>query len=716
MAQPPEADTDGGLANITPTPQIGDPVLLDKIDRLFACNVGEYIDLPQLVVLGDQSSGKSSVLEGLTRLPFPVTAASVDAINVSILPDPNSSAEYKERMKSWKISNIKELDGPAFATIMRDVHSVMGLSTNSAHASGLTKTFSNDVLRLEIYGPNEAHLSIIDVPGIFRATTAGVTTTADKELVRHMVETYMRNPRTVMLTVVPANVDPATQEILEMAKDVDPDCHRTIGVFTKPDLVDKGAEQKVVDMIEGRGPGTKLDWSIVRNPGQQELNNSTLDRNTIEKSFFQYTAPWNTLSNERRGVDSLRTRLEDVLTQHIRREFPKVKSEINKKLSLCKRTLDSLGAERDTADKQAKYLLNLAMQFQRIAELAVKAEYGGDDIFDAIAGIRLATEVVHRNEEFSKDMEKVGHEYQFQKYDNGGEEPVLSVPEPEEKFREGGASTLTNTRRIPNALELDELLSAKDQVAGPSRHSILEWLKSAYGKSRGFELGTFQSSLLTGAMRQQSSKWKAISSGYTSDAVALVHSFIITLLQSICGDKQLSEKLVNLLLDGLLEKYRRSLDHTNFLLDAELSGVPMTLNHYFNDSLEKWRQQRMKSAMATMSIDNCTHGSVVPLQLIMQNHPMNNNDHTIRDIHDILCAYYKVARKRFVDNVCMHAASYHLIHGPDTPLKLFSPAFVQDLSEQQLEEVAGEDAGLKRKRVQLKKEIQDLEAGRKALL
>ena len=202
---------------------------------------------------------------------------------------------------------------------------IMGLSGNTSQASGLRKTFSNDVLRLEIYGPDEAHLSIIDVPGIFRTTTTGVTTTADKELVRRMVEAYMKNPRTVMLAVVPANVDPATQEILEMAKEVDPDCHRTIGVLTKPDLVDKGAEQKVVDMIEGKGPDTKLDWSIVRNPGQQELNSSTMNRGAIEESFFRYTSPWNALSYERRGVDSLRRRLEDVLTQHIRREFPKVR-------------------------------------------------------------------------------------------------------------------------------------------------------------------------------------------------------------------------------------------------------------------------------------------------------------------------------------------------------------------------------------------------------
>ncbi|KAH8722703.1 dynamin GTPase [Phaeosphaeriaceae sp. PMI808] len=714
--------------------KIGDPALLDKIDKLFACNVGEYIDLPQLVVIGDQSSGKISVLEGLTRLPFPRDSglctkfatqitfrrAISHSIKVSILPDPNSAEEHKGRMKRWIKTDIERLDAPSFALIMSEVHTVMGLSNNKAHSSGLRKTFSNDVLRLEIFGPDEAHLSVIDVPGIFRTTTAGVTTTADKQLVRHMVETYMRNPRTVMLTVVPANVDPATQEILEMAKEVDPDFHRTIGVLTKPDLVDKGAEQKIVEMIEGNGPEAKLDWSIVRNPGQQELNSSAMDRISAEESFFRYTAPWNTLSCDRRGMDSLRMRLEEVLTQHIRREFPKVKAEINKKLSMCKRTLESLGPERDTIDKQIKYLLDLAMNFQRIADLAVKSDYGGDIMFDNVAEIRLATNFINRNEMFSKDLEKFGHRYQFQKGDDIAEELPPSSPinlEDENSQRKRRKLDCNRTRRIETAIELDEILSEKDEVPSPSSLHIFRWLETMYSKSRGFELGTFSSSILTAAMRQQSSNWKAISSGYTSDAVALVHNFITTLLHSLTADEQLSERLINLLLDGSLMRYKKSLVHAEFILNVELSAVPMTLNHYFNENLEKCRQKRMKSAVMPNSITKCpNHGSVVPVDLIMRNHPMNNADHTVRDIHDILYAYYKVARKRFVDNVAMHAASYYLIHGPDTPLKLLSSSFVLGLTHEQIQEVTGEDSGLRRKRAQLKKEIQDLEAGRKTLM
>lgn len=69
------------------------------------------------------------------------------------------------------------------------------------------------------------------------------------ELVNDMVHEYMNNPRFVTLVVIPANVDIATQEILEKAEEMDPDGIRTLGVLIKPDLVDKGAEMNVVDLV-----------------------------------------------------------------------------------------------------------------------------------------------------------------------------------------------------------------------------------------------------------------------------------------------------------------------------------------------------------------------------------------------------------------------------------------------------------------------------------
>jgi hypothetical protein len=69
------------------------------------------------------------------------------------------------------------------------------------------RTFSEDVLRLEISGPSQEHFSVIDVPGIFKRTTQGMTTKEDIALVDQMVNGYMSNPRSVMLIVVPCNVD-----------------------------------------------------------------------------------------------------------------------------------------------------------------------------------------------------------------------------------------------------------------------------------------------------------------------------------------------------------------------------------------------------------------------------------------------------------------------------------------------------------------------------
>lgn len=173
------------------------------------------------------------------------------------------------------------------------MHELLNLSDSDCDGK---PTFSNSVLRLEICGPQENHLSVIDVPGIFKNTTSGRTTKNDILLVRNMVLQYMKNRRSVMLTVVPENVDIATQEIIEMAKELDPEGERTLRILTKPDLVDKGAEARVIDLIEGQA-NSHLGWVLVRNLGQQELVDGNNDRDTMERLFLQ-NEPWNRLRAE----------------------------------------------------------------------------------------------------------------------------------------------------------------------------------------------------------------------------------------------------------------------------------------------------------------------------------------------------------------------------------------------------------------------------------
>lgn len=319
--------------------------MLAKIDKLFACNVGHYIDLPQIVVVGDQSSGKSSVLEGLTRLPFPRDSglctrfatqitfrrSTVKSISVSVIPGKDAAPEHVDALRGWKRADVDDLGGEQFAQIMREAQQLMGIMPRNDDngnkqnvPNGACKTFSSDVLSIQVSGPDEEHLTVIDVPGIFQRVTKDVTTKEDKEFVREMVAGYMRNPRSIMLTVVPANVDVATQLILEMAEEVDKDGQRTLGVLTKPDLVDKGAEKSVMDMIEGKTHQLLLGWCLVRNPGQKEVENASFDRHVEEEKFFRTAPLWSRLPKDRVGVTALRSRLQEVLARHIRQEFPKV--------------------------------------------------------------------------------------------------------------------------------------------------------------------------------------------------------------------------------------------------------------------------------------------------------------------------------------------------------------------------------------------------------
>lgn len=128
------------------------------------------------------------------------------------------------------------------------------------------------------------------------------------------------------------------------------------------------------------------------------------------------------------------------------------------------------------------------------------------------------------------------------------------------------------------------------------------------------------------------------------------------------------------------------------------------------------RQERMVSAMREFAFDDCSHGSVIRLTDAKRTHSMSNLQHIVQDIHDILQSYYKVALKRFVDNVVKQATDHFLVTGPSTPLNLFSPRFVSTLLPEELEHVAGEAPRTKRERAQLGKQIASLTEARKILL
>lgn len=239
--------------------------------------------------------------------------------------------------------------------------------------------------------------------------------------------------------------------------------------------------------------------------------------------------------------------------------------------------------------QQSTYLIDIATHFQEVASLALDAKYWGNDIFDQHHNLRLATLMVNRSEAFTKMVQDMGHTYQFEA---GSKAPVRSSssdwPTLIEETGANAKPKLFDTKLNADHEDIEDILCDNEALTSPDSRGILEWLTKVYRSSRGFELGTFDPSLLAITMREQSKKWSSIALGYISDVVTIVHNFVTELLQLICPDERVRNGLTSLLVDGLLKRYKKVISQVEFVLQVERSEKPATQNHYFNDTLEKW--------------------------------------------------------------------------------------------------------------------------------
>ncbi|PTB43657.1 hypothetical protein M441DRAFT_134816 [Trichoderma asperellum CBS 433.97] len=739
---------------------LSNPALLERVDKLRDLNIGQHVPLPQLVVVGDQSSGKSSLLESLSGIPFPrdqslctrhatqITSRrdSNDSVLINIIPGPNATEEHKEQLKGFrnKLPSGSEFR-KQFTDILKKANEKMGLRTDLSTGKG--EVFSKDVLKIEISGPREDYLTIIDVPGIFRTTTQG-TTRDDMTLVKDMVKGYIKDDRTIILAVLPSNVDIATQEILELAKDVDKNGERTLGVLTKPDLVlEPSAQAAVCDLVLNKKRSLTLGYFLVRNRGADGgfEEQSELDR------VFQ-TQPWADLPKDRVGISALKEQLQSLLVDITRREFPKLLQDVNNQIKDCKRELDSLGLPRQDEREQRSFLSHIAGAFQERAREALAAHYNADPVFEQDE-LRLITQVMNITDVFNADFRESAHSRHFE--DLGvPKTPVVAEPKAEPKAEQNAdpkaepvakrperpahrdweetpaGVTVDNLRALLDKAKVDEIapqeLSELGDIIIPiqeipkPRDNFTAWINDVHLQFRGMDLGTFNPYLVSISFAEQSHKWGDITKIYMSRVIITLHRFIAAALRSVCTEEQARNHLWYAILDTLVERYKTAMAKANLLIEVEQRKQPYTLNRQFAAARMEARGHRITELLRpTARRDTKQFGGVqymVSLDDIAKAAAGKPNVEQLQeDIHDILKAYYGLAADRFIDNVFQLAVDYYLLTGPSSPLKVFTQDWVINLEPGELERIASETKQAKKNRSRLGKKIEDLSNALKIL-
>jgi GTPase SAR1 family protein len=366
---------------------------LEQIAALRARGIGNHIHLPQLVVSGDQSAGKSSVLEGLTGLPFPRQDGLCTRFATEILLHHDGSEETKIEASLIPGSGRDQESSQALTAYSRTLRSLADLPDVICDAGELMgvrgfgkvttgPSFSGDLLKIRISGPVGLHLSIVDLPGIILVPNEEQTED-DVDTVHRLVDQYLKNPRTIILAVVQAGNDIANQSIIRKSRKFDVDGERTVGIITKPDLINEGSEKRIALLAKNQDTTKlKLGYFLLKNPSPSELESQVdaLNRESREHSFFQ-TSPWREqdLDKDRTGISALRHFLQKLLDRHIEHELPRVREEIETLAASVEQKLNHLGEERTELTEMRLFLSRLAMKFHSITTAALSGDYHDTD-------------------------------------------------------------------------------------------------------------------------------------------------------------------------------------------------------------------------------------------------------------------------------------------------------------------------------------------------
>ncbi|KAK4076525.1 hypothetical protein Purlil1_12616 [Purpureocillium lilacinum] len=462
--------------------------LLDTIDSLRGVVRLNEMPLPQLIVIGNQNCGKSSVLESISRVNFGVNGfvctrfptelalrrASETHVQVSIKRQ-HSDEQSSEPQPSFSRRNF---DAEKLPDLIREAETAMGIRD----AVGFVRGFSDDILHIEVHGPTLPNLTLVDLPGLFESANKEQTED-DKAHVERIVEKYMADERSIILVVVGGH-DPSTHAGPRLARKFDKEGKRTLGILTRIDSLEPGPDQELcLKCVKNDYIHFSHGWHALRNrtAKEREDNISNEERDALEREFFS-RSPWNEVPDKDKGAHSLRLKLSEHLLRIIQENLSTVIEDVNEVRRRRITEKDDLGVPLRSYREQRNFISAMAKEYQELTERALSGKYDhsmfgylGDESRQSQES-RLLSQIRERSRLFGELLSTAGRTFEVRQSHDTVESEQTSCGTSVDNKRQGG-NTQSSANQRAKVIEAEESRAKPEDdsnVPTPSdRSSIL---------------------------------------------------------------------------------------------------------------------------------------------------------------------------------------------------------------------------------------------------
>ena len=322
------------------------------------------VELPQIVVVGAQSSGKSSVLESLVRRDFLPRGTGIVTRRPLVL----RLCHLQEERDAWgQFYHLPDKYFVDFDEIRQEIENA------TQKVAPKEKDISAEPLYLQIFSHEVLDITLVDLPGITKVPVGGQPVDIER-IVRDMIVSFISKPNAIILAISAANTDLANSDALKLAREVDPAGERTLGVLTKLDLMDRGTN--ALDVLTNRIYPLRLGYIGMICRSQQDIQRKVPISAHLqtEREYFSKSDCYASMV-DRLGADYLASRLNSLLVQHLRLKLPELQKLIANMVTTKQEELLNYGYFDDSPEGKGTLVLISLQKFAKGIENYIEGSF-----------------------------------------------------------------------------------------------------------------------------------------------------------------------------------------------------------------------------------------------------------------------------------------------------------------------------------------------------